>query len=70
MLQDLKNYVPPKPPMEQQQQWPTMVLEPMFWLLYAVQSMIAMGECCTGSFVLKCLPAGPCSWAGGMSLLK
>jgi hypothetical protein len=56
--------------MEQQQQWPTMVLEPMFWLLYAVQSMIAMGECCTGSFVLMCLPAGPCSWAGGMSLLK
>jgi hypothetical protein len=45
--------------MEQQQQWPTMVLEPMFWLLYAVQSMIVMGECCTGSCVSMCLPAGP-----------
>ena len=43
-LQDASTYVPPKPALDQVQQWPVMVLEPMLWLLYALQAMIAMGE--------------------------
>lgn len=43
-LQDASSYVPPKPALDQVQQWPVMVLEPMLWLLYALQAMIAIGK--------------------------
>lgn len=42
--QNAEGYLLPKTSPEQPEQWPVLVLEPMFWLLYAVQSMIAMGE--------------------------
>ena len=41
-LQGSEDYLLPKP--VEPQQWPLLVLEPMFWLLFAVQSMIRMGE--------------------------
>lgn len=45
--QNAEAYLLPKTSPEQPEQWPVLVLEPMFWLLYAVQSMIGMGKCVT-----------------------
>lgn len=43
LLQGAESYLLPKP--SEPQQWPVLVLDPMFWLLFAMQSMVCMGVC-------------------------
>jgi hypothetical protein len=43
--QGAETYLLPKLSAAQKERWPELVLEPMFWLLYATHSMITMGEC-------------------------
>jgi hypothetical protein len=61
--QNAEAYLLPKTSPDQPEQWPVLVLEPMFWLLYAVQSMIGMGECvCVcGTAVGCCVVSKSCA---------
>jgi hypothetical protein len=43
VLQNAEGYLLPKVAADQPGDWPLLVLEPMFWLLFAVQSMVLLG---------------------------
>jgi hypothetical protein len=43
VLQNAEGYLLPKVAADQPGDWPLLVLEPMFWLLFAVQSIVLLG---------------------------